>query len=54
MHLAAHGNEQHIVCRPGDPTLRTRCRVVAWVTCLRTQELRLGRALQRLGEEAGG
>jgi hypothetical protein len=53
MHLAAHGHEQHVACRPGDPVLRPRCRRVEWVTCrncLRTLELRIGRAMARLDE----
>lgn len=55
MHLAAHGHEQHVACRPGDRVLRPRTRKVERVTCgncLRTLELRLGQALARLGEEA--
>lgn len=44
MHLAAYGHEQHVACRPGDPTQRPRIRNPRWVTCrncLRTLEHRI-------------
>jgi hypothetical protein len=54
LHLVAYGHEQHVACRPGDPSLRARTRKVERVTCrncLRTIERRIGLALARLGEE---